>query len=100
MPTDDSIKSENATVNRMANEASDHVAETVQEVVDEVAEKHSGKDFGEVVDAVHEKWAAKVGEVAPLPEHKAAEYAQHISEGKNVTVVPATSSTAPEVPKE
>jgi hypothetical protein len=100
MPTDDSIKSENATVNRMANEASDHVADTVQEVVDEVAETHSGKDVGEVVDAVQEKWAAKVGDVAPLPEHKAAEYAQHISDGKNVTVVPADSATPSEVPKE
>jgi hypothetical protein len=100
MTSDDGVKSENATVNRMANEASEHVADTVQEVVDEVAETHSGKDVDEVVEAVHEKWAEKVGDVAPLPDHKAVEYAAHISEGNNVTVVPTTSASSSDEPSE
>jgi hypothetical protein len=89
MTSNDSVKSENVTANRMATEASEHVTDTVQEVVDEVGETHAGKDPAEVVEAVQEKWSAKVGDAAPaLPDHKATEYAHHISEGNNVKVVP------------
>jgi uncharacterized membrane protein YkoI len=84
------MKSENATANRMANEATESVAETVQDIVEEVSETHAGKDPEEVLDAVQEKWAEKQGDAAPpLPPEKAVEYAEHISEGNDVTVVPA-----------
>jgi uncharacterized membrane protein YkoI len=85
------VKSENATANRMANQATETVAETVQDIVEEVSETHGGKDPEEIQDAVQEKWAEKQGDAAPpLPPEKAAEYAEHISEGNDVTVVPAT----------
>ena len=85
------MKSNNVTVNRMADVASENVANTVQEVVDEVAESHGGGDVDAVTEAVQVAWAAKAGEAAPpLPEHVAAEYAHHISRGNDLTVVPAT----------
>jgi hypothetical protein len=90
------MKSTNATANRMANEASESVAETVQEIVDELAETHAGEDPEDVVDAVQEKWAEKQGEAAPpLREAKAAEYARHISKGRDVTVVPGRAADEP-----
>lgn len=83
------MKSTNPTANRMANEASESVAETVQEIVDELGETHAGADPEDVADAVQEKWAEKQGDAAPpLSEEKAAEYAQHISDGRDVTVIP------------
>jgi hypothetical protein len=86
------MKSTNATANRMANEASESVADTVQEIVDELADTHVGEDPEEVVDAVQEKWTEKQGDAAPpLAPSKAAEYAQHISHGRDVTVVPGTT---------
>jgi hypothetical protein len=88
------MKSDNATANRMVKEASESVAGTVQEIVEELGETHTGEEPDEVVGAVHEKWTAKVGEATPpLSEAKAVEYAEHISEGNDVTVVPAENVT-------
>jgi hypothetical protein len=84
------MKSDNASANRMANEASENVAETVQDIVEELAETHTGKDPEEVADAVQEKWTERQGDAfPPLHDDKAAEYAEHISQGSDVTVVPA-----------
>jgi hypothetical protein len=89
MATDQTAKSENVTANRMADEASVHVADTVQQVIDEVADTHSGRDVDEVRDAVQENWTSKVGDAGPaLPDPLAADYAQHISKGNNVKVIP------------
>jgi hypothetical protein len=83
------MKSTNATANRMADKAAESVAETVQEIVDELADTHVGEDPEDVAEAVQEKWAEKQNDAAPpLGEAKAAEYAKHISKGRNVTVVP------------
>jgi hypothetical protein len=87
------MKSQNATANRMVNEAAEHVAETVQGIVEEVADTHVGADSDDIVDAIQEKWTEKQGDaVPPLHDEKAAEYARHISEGNRVTVVPATGA--------
>lgn len=87
------MKSENASANRMATQASENVAETVQDIVEEVAETHTGKHPEEVADAVQEKWVEKQGDAAPpLHPDKAAEYADHISRGRDVTVVPADAA--------
>jgi hypothetical protein len=84
------MKSENASANRMATQASEDVAETVQDIVEEVAETHTGKHPAEVADALKEKWVEKQGDAAPpLHPDKAAEYANHISRGRDVKVVPA-----------
>jgi hypothetical protein len=84
------MKSDNASANRMANEASERVAETVQDIVEELAETHTGKDPEVVADALQEKWTQKQGDAfPPLHDEKAAEYAEHISRGSDVTVVPA-----------
>lgn len=86
----------NATANRMTVEASEHVAGTVQEIVEEVAETHAGAAPEQVAEAVQEKWTDKVGEAAPpLGDDKAAEYAEHIVEGKDVTVVPVVAPATP-----
>jgi hypothetical protein len=88
------MKSENATANRMANVASENVAGTVQDIVEELGDTHTGKDPEEVVEAVQQKWAEKQGDIVPpLPEDKAVEVAEHISEGNDVTVVPAPEAT-------
>lgn len=79
----------------MVNEAAEHVAETVQDIVKEVADTHTGADPEDVIDAIQEKWAEKQGDAAPsLHDDKAAEFARHVNEGNNVTVVPSTDATA------
>lgn len=85
------MTSENVSANRMANQASERVADTVQEIVEEVAETHSGKPQEEVASALQEKWTEKHGEATPpLSPDKADEYAEHISDGTDVTIVPAS----------
>lgn len=91
------IKDENATAKRMARRASESLAEKAQEVVDEVADTHAEKPHEQVKEAVKEAWSdKKEATTPPLPEHKADEYAKHISEGRPVTVVPAEPEPDPE----
>lgn len=83
------MESDNATANRMNIEAAENVSPAVQEIVDELAETHEGRDSEEVAAAVQDKWSEKFGEVAePVDEGDAAEIAQHIAEGNDVTIVP------------
>ncbi len=82
-------QSDNATANRMGLQAAETASPVVQEIVDELATTHEGGDVEEVADAVQEKWTEKFGdEVAPIPEDAAAEIAEHIAAGNEVTIVP------------
>jgi hypothetical protein len=92
MPDDD-----NATATRMAKQAAEHHAETVQKIVDEVSDAHAGAPSARVKDALQDTWADKLPNSAPpLPEKKANEYAEHISAGRDVVVVPAERLLIPE----
>ncbi|MEO9222890.1 MAG: hypothetical protein ABI251_14175 [Mycobacteriaceae bacterium] len=90
-------ESENATAKRMARQASESLAEKAQETVDEVADTHAEKAHHEVKEALKETWSDKQeATTPPLPDDKADEYAEHISEGHQITVVPVEPKLAPE----
>ena len=85
MPDDD-----NPTATRMATEAAERHAETVQKIVDEVADSHAGAPPTQVKEALQDTWADELADSAlPLPVDKADEYAEHISAGLDIVVVPA-----------
>jgi hypothetical protein len=87
-------ESENATATRMARQASESMAEKAQETIDEVSATHAGKAPEEVKQALNEAWSDKHGETTPpLPDD---EYAEHISAGHQITVVPAEPTLPPE----
>lgn len=90
-------ESENATAKRMPRLASESLADKAQETVDEVADTHAEKAHDEVKKALEETWSDKQeATTPPLPDDKANEYAEHISEGHRITVVPAEPKLVPE----
>lgn len=90
-------ESKDVTAKRMARSASESLAEKAQATVDEVADTHAGAAPHEVKEALQEAWSDKQeASTPPLPDDKVDEYAEHISEGNSITVVPAEPELAPE----
>jgi major membrane immunogen (membrane-anchored lipoprotein) len=82
------MDSDNATANRMNLEAAGNASPVVQEIADELVETHEGAAVDEVTEAIQDKWTEKFGEdVVPIEESDAAELAEAISAGEDITIV-------------